>query len=296
MYAVYYSLVFTAERTTYENQWIRSVESLRKFNKTIPVYLFLFAEPTAGLINKARECDIIVRQLGGYRDCLREIAGEEGTILSSIPTLNKLLPLGSFPPTISQLLFLDCDTFFFGDVASIFLKYQQCKLYAREEPHSRRSRFLEYRPSCVDEDVLYRIAAETGSSPVPPYNSGVFLMNHGLDRQLYALREEFLDYAWRLTAGASLSPEINIPPGLKSKIAAFRNTRLSEIEFPSRNYWILEQIALWLTLGMVNDLTHSAFPMEDVLQNGEFRIYSAYRNKCTILHYFRGNEALFLKE
>jgi hypothetical protein len=297
MNAVYYSLVLTSEPTAYQNQWIRSIGSLRKFNKTIPVHLFLFNEPTPAILEKADECEVIVHRLGGYRECLRELAGEEGAALSCIPTLNKLIPLGYFEPSVSQVLFLDCDTFFFGDVASLFAKYQACHLFAREEPHSRRSAFLEYRASHIDEDALCRIAAETGAAFVPPYNSGVVLLNHGLSAELWALRKEFLRYAWRLTLGASMSPDISLPAELGNTLATMPRSQSGDpIEFPSGNYWILEQIALWLTLGRIQGLSHGQFLMADVLQNGEFMIYRSYKTKCTVVHYLRGNEALFLKD
>jgi hypothetical protein len=297
MKAVYYSLVLTSKPTVHQNQWIRSIGSLRKFNTTIPVYLFLFNEPTPAILERAEECEVVVHPLGSYRDCLRELAGEEGAALSCIPTLNKLLPLGHFGAAESQVLFLDCDTFFFGDVASLFSNHRQCQWYAREEPHSRRSAFLEYRPEHIDEDALCRIALETGAAPVPPYNSGVVLLNHGLCAELFALRKEFLQYAWRLTLGASMSPQITLPPELKNSLAKMPlRQRGGLIEFPSRNFWILEQVALWLTLGRIPDLSHDQFTMADVLQNGEFMIYRSYKTKCTVVHYLRGNEALFLKD
>jgi hypothetical protein len=297
MKAVYYSLVLTAEPTVHQNQWIRSIGSLRRFNTTIPVHLFLFNEPTPAILEKADECEVIVHRLGSYRDCLREIGGEEGAALSCIPTLNKLIPLGYFAQSVSQVLFLDCDTFFFGDVATLFAKYQARHLYARETPHSRRSVFLEYRPSEIDEDALDRIAADRGTRPVPPYNTGVILLNQGVSADLFALRKEFLRYAWRLILGASLSPDMSLPLELRNFLATMPLNRLGDpIKFPSKNYWILDEIALSLTLGRIPDLSHGQFPMEDVLQNGEFMIYRSYRTKCTVVHYLRGNEALFLKD
>jgi hypothetical protein len=297
MKAVYYSLVLTSEPTVHQNQWIRSIGSLREFNTTIPVYLFLFNEPTTAILRTADECEVVVHHLGSYRDCLRELAGEEGAALSCIPTLNKLLPLGHFGASVSQVLFLDCDTFFFGDVASLFAKYQARHLYAREEPHSRRSAFLEYHPSHIDEHTLRRIAAEAGAAFVPPYNSGVVLLNHGLSAELWALRTEFLRFAWRLTLGASMFPDISLPAELRNILATMPRSQPDDpIEFPSGNYWILEQIALWLTLGRIRGLSHGQFLMADVLQNGEFMIYRSYKTKCTVVHYLRGNEALFLKD
>lgn len=297
MTAVYYSLVLTeGQATGYQNQWIRSIGSLRRYNQTVPVHLFLFNEPTQEILRKADEYHVIVHQLGQYRNCLRDLAGEEGAALSCIPTLHKLLPLGHFGASVSQVLFLDCDTFLFGNVDRLFEKYRQCRWYAREEAHSRGSVFLEYRPSHIDEDALSRIAIEAGSSPFPPYNSGVVMLNHGLAAELFGLRKEFLRYAWRLTLGAGSTAGLGIPQELGEIARAATLGQDGRIEFPSKNFWILEQIALWLTLGRIPGLSHGRFLMEDVLQNGEFMIYRSYRRKCTVVHYFRGNEALFLKD
>ncbi len=297
MNVVYYSLVLTSDPSTHQNQWIRSIGSLRRFNKTIPVYLFLFNEPTQAILDRADEFHVTVHCLGAYRDCLRELAGEEGAVLSSIPTLHKLVPLGHLGTPLSQVLFLDCDTFLFSDVATLFPIYQQYQWYAREEPHSRRSLFPGYKPSHIDEDTLSRIALETGAVPVPPYNSGVVMFNHGLAAQLFALRREFLSYAWRLTLGASLSPAVTLAPELRKGLAdspvdQFEN----RIEYPSDDYWIVDQIALSLTLGRIPGFSHGQFRMSDVLQNGEFMIYRSYKTKCTVAHYFRGNEELFFED
>ena len=297
MKAVYYSLVLTSESARYQSQWIRSIGSLRKFNRTIPVYLFLFNEPTPAILERADEYEVTVHHLGSYRDCLRELADDEGAALSCVPTLNKLLPLGHFGASFSQVLFLDCDTCFFGDVATLFMKYQQYSLYAREAPHSRRSTFLGYNSSEIDEDALYRIAAKAGAALVPPYNSGVVLLNHGLWAELFALRARFLRYAWRLALGAGLSAEIALPLEWKEQFASMPSGELGDpIAFPSENCWILDEIALSLTLGSMPGLSHGQFAMADVLQNGEFMIYRSYKTKCTIVHYLRGNEALFLQD
>jgi hypothetical protein len=296
MRAVYYSLVLTASADAYQTQWIRSIGSLRRFNRGIPVYLFVFNEPTKTILEKADEYDVIVHRMGSYRDCLVELAGEEGAALSSIPTLNKLLPLEHFGEGFSQVLFLDCDTYFFGDVGGLFEKYQHCRLYAREAPNSRRSVFLGYDPAQIDEDLLSRIAADTGGAAIPPYNTGVVLLNHGLSTDLNVLKADFIQYAWRLILGASAASRVALPPGWKDGVSKAGTGRLGEgIEFPSVNYWIVDEVALSLTLGRIPGLSHDQFSMADVLQNGEFMIYPSYRTKCTLVHYFRGNEVLFLR-
>ncbi len=297
MTAVYYSLVLTAESTVYQNQWIRSISSLRRFNRTIPVYLFLLNDPTPAILEAAERYEVAVHRLGNYRDRLVELAAEEGAALSSVPTLHKLLPLGHFDDPAWQILFLDCDTVLFRDVASLFTTYTEHRFYAREESHSKRSVFFQYRPSATDEDVLSRIAAQAGASPVPPYNSGVMLLNRGLAAELFALRTEFLQFAWRLTMGALTSDRISISAELQRALANVPVSRLEEgIEYPSTNFWILEQLAFWLTLGKVQNLSHGMFNMADVLQNGEFMIYRSYKTKGTVVHYFSRNEAFFLRD
>jgi hypothetical protein len=298
MQAIYYSLVLTSRSLVYQTQWRRSIESLRRYNRDIPVFLFLFNDAPPEILKKAEECNVVVHNLGSYRDCLMELAGEEGAVLSAIPTLNKLLPLPRIDSRISQLLYLDCDTYFFGDVARLFADHRECRLYAREEQNSRKSPFFRYRKEYVDEDALACIAAETGATFVPPCNSGVFLLNHGLAAELSALRAEFLRYAWRLTlGGATMSRDLNIPPAVREYIAGLPPAQLIKgLPFPSNIFWLIEEIAFWLTLGRIPGLTHGQFPLADVLQNGEFRIYRSYRSKSILIHYFRTNEARFLMD
>jgi hypothetical protein len=295
---VYYSLVLIAERTTYLRQWLRSIRSLRQFNRTIPVHLFVFNEPSKALLDLADLYEVTVHYLGSYSDCLRAIGGEAGAALSGyIPTLNKLLPLAYVPADVSQVLFLDCDTLFYGDVASLFLNYGDHQWYAREEPYSRRSPFLRYNPEIVDEDALYRIASATAAAPIPPYNTGIFMLNHGLWSELASLRKEFVSYAWRLTLGASRSPGIVLARALKKTLADLRmETQEAPIEFPGKHYWVIDGMAMSLTLGKLPGLSHGQFRMEDVPQGGEFTIYRSYKSRCTVLHYLTGNEVFLFNE
>jgi hypothetical protein len=65
-----------------------------------------------------------------------------------------------------------------------------------------------------------------------------------------------------------------------------------ELPFPSRNPWIVEQVALWLTLGQIPGLTHARFSPEHVKQGGE----QAGSDKNEIVyHYFGIDKAVVLK-
>jgi hypothetical protein len=260
------------------------------------VYLFVLNTPGEGLRRQADSYEVVLHPMGEYRERLKAIAGSAGEALSCIPTLHKLLPLEFVPPNASQVLYLDCDTFFFGDIAALFAGYHVHQWYAREEPGSRNAVLFPYSPWHLDEGTLQRIAASAGCRQVPPYNSGVFLLNHGVWKRLYALRREFLSWAWMLTIGASSVPEINLPSQIKKLLADPTGVEdMRCIEFPSKNYWILEQIALWLTLGMIPDFSHGKFRPSAVLQNGEFMLYKSFRSACTVAHYYSGNEASFFK-
>ena len=73
---VYYSLVLTSESATYQKQWLRSIRSLRQFNRTIPVHLFVFNEPAKALLDLADLYEVTVHHPGSYSDCMRAIGGE----------------------------------------------------------------------------------------------------------------------------------------------------------------------------------------------------------------------------
>ena len=60
-------------------------------------------------------------------------------------------------------------------------------------------------------------------------------------------------------------------PGLTAFLAQdlAEEPEVSELPFPSSNPWILDEVALWLTLGQIPGLTHGSFCREDVRQDGE---------------------------
>jgi hypothetical protein len=290
MPCVYYSLVLTNNQATYQRQWMRSIRSLRQHNATIPVYLFVFNTPPDALLDAAERYHVTLRHLGDYRDHI----GKENEALSCMPTLSKLLPLGFIAPDISQVLFVDCDTFFFADVEALFHKYRECDFYAREEVFSRRSVLFPYNPGYVDEDVLQTQAMTLDIEPIPPYNSGVFLLNGPVRRDLVALQKDFFCFAWKLAAGASLRLDTKIHPEVKMRASEWlKGPGNQPMVYPAKNFWIFEQIALWLTLGRIPGLSHGQFAVGDVLQGLEFALFRSF-GRCTVAHYFSRLESRFV--
>lgn len=286
---VYYSLAITEKHAVYERQWIRSIRSLRRHNSKIPVSLFVFNTPPDSLLGAAETYQVNMIPSGNYGDYM----SADVRALRSIPTLHKLLPLEVIDPHVAQILYLDCDTFFPANVELLFPKYRDRSYYAREEPYSRRSVLFPYNPQILDEDVLAGLAEAVGAERVQAFNSGVFLLSGSVRAALSALRKDYFSLAWRLAAGASLRPDLKAPPELRSSVSQWLKSRGSEsLAYPSNNFWILDQIALWLTLGQIPNLLQGKFSADDVLQGPEFAFFRSWQ-RCTVVHYFSGNESLF---
>lgn len=298
MRLVYYSLA-NAPDAGREKQWMQSIRSLRRYSRAIRVWLFLFNGATAELLHEAERQDVHVHYLGDYGEYFRQTHGR-GAVLALYPTFHKFLVLAHAPlHDVSQVLYLDCDTFFFDNVDFLFEQYSAHPWYAREEPSSRRSHF-QYDPKHIHEDLLEHIARCEGLRHVLPFNSGVCLLNHGVWHDLERLRIPYLDLAWRLLCGRELSghngglvhdPEIQ---------QAVMNTvtdldRVHALPYPSHNTWIIEQIALWLALGHLPDFSLGTFSRSDVPQGGEFHEALRSRRRSILAHYYSGTESEFFE-
>jgi hypothetical protein len=147
----------------------------------------------------------------------------------------------------------------------------------------------------LDEDAFRALTKPLEVEPIPPYNSGAFLVNGSVRTALVALRDVFFSFAWRLAAGASLRFDLRVPPELRSRASEWLKISGNQpIAYPSNKFWILEQIALWLTLGRIPSLSHGQFAPDDVLQGQEFVLFRSWRNWCTLAHYYNCNESQFL--
>jgi hypothetical protein len=203
MRVVYYSLVCDPAGR-YERQWARSVGSLRRHDHETEVVLCLWGDATSDTLNLLRELDVQLMPMGPYRAAFEDIPAHWAQALSWFPTLHKLMSLPAVCKLASEsLIFLDCDTFLRGDIRTLATLYGGRDWCAREEPNSTRSAY-GYDRDYLDESVLRALALAEGLVPIPPYNTGVFLLSLGAADQLAALLDDFLWYAWRLLLGACL--------------------------------------------------------------------------------------------
>jgi hypothetical protein len=291
---IYYSLAHFPDDSR-EPQWIQSIRSLRRYNRSIPVWLLLFNGASPSLLREAEHQDVCVRLLGDYEEFLQR-AHPHGSVLALYPTFHKFLALEHLPlQGLDQLLYLDCDTFFFNDVNLLFDEHSTHDWYAREETRSMRSQ-LGYNPNHVDELLLKYIARSEKLNCVPPFNSGVCLLNRGFWNKLNGLRDTYLNLAWRLLCGRELGGrEFNLhDPRIHPAVmdAITDSDRAAALPYPSTNDWIIEQIALWLGLGHFPNFSLGILSPEQVSQGGEFEIVPAPQRRV-LAHYFSVMEKQF---
>ena len=294
MRLVYYSLANFPDDSR-ERQWIQSIRSLRRYNPAIPVWLLLFNGASPELLGEAEQRGVRVQLLGDYAGFLQR-AHAHGSILALYPTFHKFLALEHLPlQSLDQLLYLDCDTFFFNDVNLLFDEHSTDDWYAREETRSMRSQ-LGYNPNHVDELLLQYIARSEGLRYVAPFNSGVCLLNRGIWDKLSGLRDTYLGLAWRLLCGRELGGrEYNLhDPRIHPAVmeAITDSDRAAALPYPSANDWIIEQIALWLALGRLPNFSLGTLSSEQASQGGEFETAPAPQQRV-LAHYFSAAEKEF---
>ena len=260
------------------------------------MWLFVFNDASKELLTEAERRDVHVCFLGDYKAFLQK-AHPQGAILALYPTFHKFLVLPHLPlHNVTQVLYFDCDTFFFDDVDILFDLHGEQDWYAREEFMSRRSP-LGYDPSHVDEELLESIAHREGLHYIPSFNSGVCLLNHDIWHRLDGLSDAYLILAWRLLCGREISKpgeKIRDPQVRKAVMdAATDQDRVHALAYPSTNDWIIEQIALWLCLGQLPHFSLGTLSPTHVLQGDEFETMLTVHRQCVVAHYFTGMENQF---
>ena len=127
-----------------------------------------------------------------------------------------------------------------------------------------------------------------------PYNIGVSILNHGVWNEIAKRTTMFFDYAFRFIGSMARNPETRgrLWPELAEVVLIdlLEQPDVSELPFPSSNVWIIEQVALWLTLGHVPGLTHGHLSREHVRQGDEVD----ESETKVVHHYFGMDKTAFL--
>jgi hypothetical protein len=270
MKRILYSLATGDKR--YENQWIESICSLRRHNRHIPVHLTLYGKPGDRLLVEAERQRVVIVRHASYEQTLQAALPDHARTLLANPTLHKIASMRDIATDCGQVLYLDCDTFCFGDVDRLFDRYGHGDFHAREEPYSRRSP-NGYDRAYIDEDAFAALARRERCSFVPAYNTGVMMLNNGIWRRLGNRFPEFIDLVSRLSPNCT---EVG-----------------RRLPLPTSNTWIVEQVATWLILGRMPKLVHGLFDTTDVAQNGEGSRFLRAGERPLLAHYFSCGQADF---
>lgn len=302
MKVVYYSLFLTGQKSDELRifQLTTSVQSLRQHNMSIPVRLHLLGELPAGVVSLLDRLSVDVVEFPTYREMIDKQVPGLGEWLELYPVMHKFLTMEALLDTPwEQVLYLDSDTYIHSDVEKLFAHYTGMDLYAREEPGSRLSP-LGYHKDYLDEDRLYELAKGEACQPVRPFNSGVVLFNMELWRRLLDVSRDYVRFIIRM----SLWMESNGPgPGKLPDIDYLRENRLLlaryldglvPLQFPGSNYWIKEQMSLWLSVGKVEGAQAGFLDRKHVLQGCEEVQAEGILERPIISHYYSQNTRAFL--
>jgi len=238
-----------------------SISSLRKFNHEIPVYLFCddseFIPPYFSL-----EYDVRVLPF--------EKAHNHGMLFIHKWYNLKFFDKRSGEFDVANILYVDSDTLFYGDVQYLFDHYNYAEVFGREEFGFRHDpntgggkdirKALDYVDQCIVE--------AGGKTQVYKYCLGVMLFNNGLH----------LDIIDRLGELVELMLKI------KDK----------KIPYPVPNPRIIDEYALWVILSRLGTVG-GLFGVQDVTQGYVEQKHEEFFNPI-ILHYTTKGEQKLAEE
>jgi len=297
---VSYSIIapYPEWRAVIARQTLASIQSLRAHNRSIPVLLTLYSEMPE-LASALAPYDVLIRLPGSYKAQLARVFPRGAEVLSRHPALHKFLnfdEIDALDP--EQLLILDCDTLFFHDVEELFAKYGDSDCCAREEYSCRRSA-RSYDPGYINEELLLELASSEGSSAVPPFNTGVLLLNNKLWRRV-PIPSNLISYVWRFSIWMAQhrqkDPELCYDSAigvdfLRNYFRKFVSPEdeATALRFPSGNRWLVDEVALWFTVGAIPNLKYRDFDTADVLQGREILSRKANSADWVVAHYYSSN-------
>ena len=313
MRLIYYAVALTQDGK-YARQWSQSIRSLRRFNSHIGVRLFVFNDLSESLTREAAYWRVDIKRLGGYETWMSDRAHPHAGLLAFYPTLHKFLVLGETDMSAySQVLYVDCDTYFFHDPELLFDRCRCSHWYAREIPGSRLS--SSGITSNINERLISEIVKHEGLGETQTLNAGLCLLNHGIWTNFLDGEAVFLDFAWRLIVGMVglvgspfdprgwRSPTTKMRSGSEGHLSRLTSLVLKDaaekdfdkaLPYPSDNWWILDEIAIVFTLGTVTGLTQTVLTKESVMQGNEFLPSNSENFVDPIVaHYFSTFESEF---
>ena len=227
-----------------------SISSLRKFNHEIPVYLFCddpeFIPPYFSL-----EYDVRVLPF--------EKAHTHGMLFIYRWHNLKFFDKRSGEFDNANILYVDSDTLFYGDVQYLFDHYNYAEVFGREEfgfrhdPNTGGGKGIRKSLDYVDKCIV----DAGGSTHVYKYCMGVMLFNNGLHLDIIDRLGELVELMFKL--------------------------KDSKIPYPVPNPRIIDEYAMWVILSRIG-VTGGLFGVQDVTQGYIEQKHEEFFNPI-VLHY-----------
>ena len=233
-----------------------SISSLREHNNDIPVYLFCDDD---SFVSNDFQTKYNVTVLD-FEDSF------DHNMLNSW-SIHRWYNMKYFENRDCNILYVDSDTVFYGDVKYLFETYSSHDIYGREErgfrhcPITGSSKSIRYHLDKVDLCIY----ESGGKGPVYKYCCGVLLMNNNLHKKIISKLDELTELMEQL--------------------------KQNKIENPIPNPRISDQYGIWNILSRV-EASCGLFGIQDVTQSYLEHKHEEYFNPI-ILHYTTKDEQLF---
>ncbi len=217
--AVYYAVNTDMRYLVYI---LNSIKSLRKYNKKIKVYLFIYGDTSAINLSFFHQNNIII---------INKTSVNEEYLTSlkwlSLPELSEI--------DETKLIFVDADTAFFQDVELLFKNYHQYDFYAREEAGTSsdkvRSSIGKIHIKHTIDQKIYRFLCKAYKiESAPFFNTGVMVFNNNFFKK--------------------------IPAYLGFYDSVLRNFAEKKTPYPSINTHMVEEVVTTLMLGKIKNYTY----------------------------------------
>ena len=243
---VYYSYKMSPHDHVNEHEMKRfehSISTLRKFNNEIPVYLF---------------CDNpdYIREHTGL-ESLVHIRLFEEQVNHGMLFIYRWFNLKYFDDK-RNILYVDSDTIFYGDVEYIFTHYNYAEVFGREEfgfrhdPNVGGGRKIREALDYVDECIV-----KAGGQQIYKYCMGVMLFNNGIHLEIVDRLCELVELMCKLRNGT--------------------------IPYPVPNPRIVGEYAMWVILSRIG-VYGALFGPQDVTQGYVEQKHQEFFNPI-VLHY-----------
>ena len=232
-----------------------SIGSLREHNKDIEVYLFC-DNPNMFPVHFKTKYQVKICPNTTYNQSMLNAW-----------SIHRWYNLRRFSDINCNILYVDSDTIFNGDVKYLFETYTHHDLYGKEErgfrhcPIAGSSKDIRFNLDLVDACIK----AEGGNIPIHKYCIGVILMNHNIHREIVKNLIQLSDIMDKLKRKQLLNP---IP-----------------------NPRILDQYAMWIIWSRMG-ATNALFGVQDVTHGWVEPKHKEYFNPI-VLHYTTRDEQEF---